>query len=62
MRLIIVTRAYDGAKVYVNPEKVCAVYPYYTKSSSTVIQFEGAVENYLEVVESVDSIANMMET
>ena len=60
MRLIIVTRAIDGVKIYVNPEKVCAVYPYY-KRDSTVIQFAGAEENYLEVLESADSIANMME-
>lgn len=60
MRLIIVTRAIDRAKMYVNPENVCAVYPYY-KRDSTVIQFAGAEENYLEVTESADSIANMME-
>lgn len=60
MRLIIVTRQIDGAKMYVNPEKICAVYPYY-KKDSTVIQFAGAEENYLEVLESVDSVANMME-
>ena len=60
MRLIIVTRKIDGAKIYVNPEQVCAVYPYY-KKDSTVIQFAGAEENYLEVLESVDSIANMIE-
>lgn len=60
MRLTIATRAIDGAKVYVNPEKVCAVYPYY-KRDTTVIQLAGAEENYLVVVESADSIANMME-
>ena len=60
MRLIIVTRKIDGAKIYVNPEQFCAVYPYY-KKDSTVIQFAGAEENYLEVLENVDSIANMIE-
>lgn len=60
MRLIIVTRKIDGAKIYVNPEQICAVYPYY-KKDSTVIQFAGAEENYLEVLENVDSIANMIE-
>ena len=60
MRLIIVTREIDGVKMYVNPEKVCAVYQHY-KKDSTVIQFAGAEENYLEVLESADSVANMME-
>jgi hypothetical protein len=27
MRLIIVTKKIDGARVYVNPENICAVYP-----------------------------------
>lgn len=61
MRLIIVTRAIDGAKMYINPENVCAVYPFY-KRDTTVIQFAGAEENYLEVLESAESIANMMES
>lgn len=61
MRFIIVTRAIDGAKMYINPENVCAVYPFY-KRDTTVIQFAGAEENYLEVLESAESIANMMES
>ena len=60
MRLIIVTRSIDRAKMYVNPENVCAVYQHY-KKDTTIIQFAGAEENYLEVLESVDSVANMME-
>ena len=60
MRLIIVTRVIDGAKMYVNPENVCAVYQYY-KKDTTIIQFVGAEENYLKVLESADSVANMME-
>lgn len=48
-------------KMYVNPEQICAVYPYYKREDKTVIQFAGAEENYLEVLESADSIANMME-
>ena len=60
MRLIIVTRSIDRAKMYVNPEKVCAVYQYF-KKDTTIIQFAGAEENYLEVLESADSVANMME-
>lgn len=60
MRLIVVTREADGKKIYVNPEQVCAVYPYYKQEDKTVIQFSGAEENYLEVLESADSIANMI--
>lgn len=59
MTLIVVTR-HDGKKVYVNPEQVCAVYPYYKQEDKTVIQFSGTEENYLEVLESAESIANMI--
>lgn len=61
MRLIVVTRHVDGKKIYVNPEQVCAVYPYYKHEDKTVIQFSGSDENYLVVLESVDRVACMME-
>ena len=59
MRFIIVTRECDGKKVYVNPEPICAIYQHYVKDS-TVIQFADD-ENYIEILESVDTIASMVE-
>ena len=59
MRLITVTRKIDGAKMYVNPELVCAVYPYNIVEDTTVIQF---LEDYITVSESADSVANMIRT
>ena len=59
MRLIILTRLIDGAKMYVNPEQICAVYPYY-KKGTTVIQFAGEENNFIEVLESPDSIASLI--
>ena len=60
MKLIIVTRNIDGKKMYVNADMISAVYPYYKKDTS-IIQFAGSEENYVEVKESVETIANMME-
>lgn len=60
MRLITLTRKIDGAKMYVNPEQICAVYQYY-KKDSTVIQFAGEENNFIEVVESPDSIASVLQ-
>lgn len=60
MRLIVVTRYADGKKIYVNPEQVCAVYPYFQQEDKTVIQFSGAENNYLVALESAESIANMI--
>ena len=61
MNVIIVSRKIDGAKVYVNPENICAVYQRYDNKEITIIQFTGSDENYLEVIESADSVAGMME-
>ena len=61
MRLIIVSRKIDGAMMYVNPENICAVYPRWDNKEITIIQFTGNDENYLEVIESVDSVASIME-
>lgn len=60
MRMIIVSRKSDGAKVYINPENICAVYPRFDNKEITIIQFTGNDENYLEVIESVDSVVCMM--
>ena len=61
MKMIIVSRMVDKAKVYVNPENICAVYPRFDNEEITVIQFPGSDENYLEIIESVDSVACMIE-
>lgn len=60
MKVIIVSRRSDGAKVYINPENICAVYPRFDNKEITIIQFTGNDENYLEVIESVDSVVCMM--
>lgn len=62
MRLIIVTRQIDGKRMYINADQVCAVFPDYRDKSKTVIQFPGGEENYLLVSESVDSVANMLDS
>jgi uncharacterized protein YlzI (FlbEa/FlbD family) len=61
MKLIIVTRQIDGTKVYVNPEHICAVFKHYQFPNRTIIQFPGSDENNIHVLESVDTVANMIE-
>ena len=46
MKMIIVTRKNDGARAYVNPENICAVYPYYNDKDTTAIQFPGSDDNF----------------
>lgn len=59
--MITLSRNSDGAKAYVNPENICAVYPRFDNKEITVIQFPGSDEKYLEVIESADSIAHMIK-
>lgn len=56
MALLIAMRSTDGEKVYFNLHQVCAIHPSYTKKTTTIL-FAG---EYLDVIESVDSIANMI--
>lgn len=56
---ITLTRANDGAKVYVNTDNICAIYPQYDKDF-TLIAFIGSEKNVLAVKESVDSIRNLI--
>lgn len=61
MRTIVVTRECDHQKIYLNPSLICAVYPHYRKEDVTIIQFAGADENYLKVMESSATVASMMD-
>ena len=58
MRFIIVTRVVDGAKIYVNPMRICSIYPYY-KKETTVIDFGMTNDAYLEVSESVNTVVKL---
>lgn len=58
MKLIEVTRWCDGKKIYINPRNVCAVYP--NRDGYTIIQFQREY-NYWEVLESVETVAAMIE-
>lgn len=58
MKLIVVTC--NGKKAYINPSKVCAVYPSYQNSEITIVDF-GMPDSYLSVLESADTVAQMIE-
>mgnify|MGYP003305387929 CR=1 FL=1 len=46
--------------MYVNPEQICAIYLSLNKDA-TVIQFAGEKKNFVEVMESADSIARVLQ-
>ena len=59
MQFIILTRKYDGKAMYVNPKHICFMGINARDENSTVIQFLGNYENYIEVKESPESILNL---
>ena len=59
MRFIILTRKYDGKAVYVNPKQICFMGINAQDESSTVIQFSGDDENYIQVIESPEVIIGL---
>ena len=46
--------------MYVNTANVCMVCPRYGDETTTIIQFSGSGENSIKVLESSDTVANMM--
>lgn len=58
MILISLTRKSDGKKILVNPKNVFAIYPYH--EDTTVVQSIGDENNYVTVVESVESIEKII--
>ena len=61
MKWIVITRYFDGEKIYVNVSQICAVYRKYGNKKVTIIDFVGDCENYLEVLESPEAIMNLIK-
>ena len=59
MKFIILKRKYDGKAVYVNPKHVCFMGINAQDEDGTVIQFCGDDENYIQVKESPEAIAEL---
>lgn len=59
MKFIILTRKYDGKAVYVNPKQICFMGINARDEDSTVIQFCGDDENYIQVLESPETISEL---
>ena len=57
MQFIILTRISDGKAVYVNPKQICFMGTY--SENSTLVQFCGDDENYIQVLESPETIAEL---
>ncbi len=58
MKFIILTKAFDGKAVYVNPKHICFM-GITSNGNDTLIQFCGDDENYIRVLESPETIAEL---
>lgn len=61
MKFIILTRKYDGKKVYVNQTQICFMGSMAGEGDGTMIQFSGHDENYILVLESPEAIMNLIK-
>lgn len=61
MKFIILTRACNDDRIYVNPNQICCIYGYNHDKETTIIQFAGEARNYIEVKESSEVIENIIE-
>ena len=57
MQFIILTRICDGKAVYINPKQICFMDRY--AQNGALIQFCGDDENYIMVLESPETIAEL---
>ena len=61
MKFIILTRPKDGEKIYCNVDNISTFYRNYGDKNKTVVQFVGGEDCYLNVLESPEAIANLIE-
>lgn len=59
MKFIILTRASDGKAMYVNPNQICFMDSDANNEHGTLIQFCGYDDNYILVLESPETIAEL---
>lgn len=61
MKWITLTKFTDRGKAYINASQICAVYRKYSDNNVTIVDFVGADEKYLEVLESPEAIMNLIK-
>ncbi len=61
MKFIILTRPEDGKRIYVNPNNICTFCENYCATDGTIVSFVGDENCYINVSESPEAIANLIE-
>ena len=61
MKFIILTIPKDGRRIYVNPNNICAFRRNDFDNDRTIVSFVGNDRCYINVLESPEAIANLIE-
>ena len=59
--MIVLTMANDGRKAYVDPEKICAIFPDNTEDEQTIVILSGSAANRIFVSESAEEVYNLIK-
>lgn len=59
--MIVLTMANDGRKAYVDPEKICAIFPNNTKDKQTIVILSGSALNRIFASESAEEVYNLIK-
>lgn len=60
-KYIVLTRHIDGERIFANIQNIAFITTYYEKPNITVIQFTGGDDNYIEVMESIDTVMGLLD-
>ena len=63
-RYIMLTKSTDGKRIFANPQNIAFITTHYKKKKKqdiTIVQFTGRRNNYIEVIESADTVMKLVD-
>ena len=60
-KYIVLTRSINGERIFANPQNIAFATTHYKKPDISLIQFTGGRDNYIEVVESIDTVMKLLD-
>ncbi len=60
-KYIVLTRSGDGERIFVNPQNIAFITTHYKKPNTTKVQFIGSENNYIEIIESIDTVMKLLD-
>lgn len=60
-KYIVLTRSGDGERIFVNPQNIAFITTHYKKPNTTKVQFTGNENNYIEIIESIDTVMKLLD-